>query len=57
MGVETFLFEPRAWPLVEAVRAVSLAGLPEDIDLAVVTARGVPLVRIEDIAIVLFGWP
>ena len=57
MGVETFLFEPWAWPLVKAARAVSLARLPEDIDLAIVAARGVPLIGIKDIAIILFSWP
>ena len=57
MGVETFLFEPRAWPFVKTVRAVSLAGLLEDIDLAIVAARGVPLIGIEDITIILLGWP
>lgn len=58
MGVETFLgFELRAWPLLKIVRAVSLARLPENQDLAVVAARGVLLVGIEDIAIVLFCRP
>ncbi|KAL5090184.1 hypothetical protein Trisim1_004704 [Trichoderma cf. simile WF8] len=58
MGVETFLFlKPWARLLVKTVWAVSLAWLPEDMDLAIVTARSVIFIGIDDIAIILFGWP
>lgn len=58
MGVETSLFlKPWARLLVKTVWAVSLAWLPEDMDLAIVTARSVIFIGSDDIAIILFGWP